>query len=184
VAKSIRLKTTSGPVRVGGEALEVLGSRASTVVELGELVQAIDRAHDGDLIDLRDDWVEPLKIAIDGFSTLTHLFYALEEDLAARNPPQNWIAVTDEITDASARIRTALLRLLAARAGGKEAMVNEVAKVATELDPIPVELVLVEAVNLIEAALLVDDGPFCDFVAERIDMAGLLSELERIVESS
>jgi hypothetical protein len=88
----------------------------------------------------------------------------------------------DEITDAAARIRTGLFRLLAAHAGGKDTTVSEVMKVAPELAGIPLELVLVEAVNLVEAALLVDERQFCDVVEESIDMPGLLRELERVVE--
>jgi hypothetical protein len=88
----LRVGTTSGPVRVAGEALEVLASRASTVVELGELAQALECARDGDLVAIREEWVEPLKHAIDGYSNVTHLFFALEEDLAARHSPQHLIA--------------------------------------------------------------------------------------------
>lgn len=71
------------------------------------------------------------------------------------------VVTHDEIIDASARIRSALFRLLAAQRGGSDACADEIMRVAPELAGLPLELVLVEAVTLVEAALFIDESPFC-----------------------
>jgi hypothetical protein len=80
----------------------------------------------------------------------------------------------DEIIDASARIRSALFRLLAAQSRGSDACAHEIMKVAPELVGLPLELVLVEALSLFEAALFVCESPFSDAVATRVEMPRLL----------